>query len=86
MDIVVSAGALILEIIFASGCMITPMTSGPSTKPPQRSILQDSSRSVQRSTLHFIKDSMLPIQTPVAAQSFGVGLSSNVNCAQVLFI
>lgn len=81
----VSAGALTLGIISASGCMITPMTSGPSTKPPQRSILQDSSRSVQRSMLHFIKGSMLPIQKPVAAQSFGVGLSGNINCAQVLF-
>lgn len=50
--IVFSAGALTLEIISVSGCMITPTTSGPSTKPPQRIILPDSSRSVQMSTLH----------------------------------
>ena len=47
-----SAGALTLEIISVSGCMITPITSGHSTKPPQKIILPDSSRSVQISTLH----------------------------------
>lgn len=71
MDIVVSAGALILGIISASGCMITPMTSGPSTKPPQRSILQDSSRSVQRSTATFYKRLNVAHSD---TQLFGVGL------------
>lgn len=55
MAIMVSVGALTLEIISVSGCMIILMTSGPSTKPPQRSILQDSSRSVQKSALHSYK-------------------------------
>lgn len=51
-DLVFSAGASTSETISASGCMTTPMTSGPSTKPPQRIILADSSRSAQIPTLH----------------------------------
>lgn len=40
-----SVGVLSLEIISVSGLMITPMTSGPSSKPYQRIIPTESSRS-----------------------------------------